>query len=91
MSIPDLPTVPEISAQSKSGLKYHIMGTVQHWCEGGVDRVRHPFVPAFREHKEPIIRNDDGLHAGLEAGACRRIYIHAMLSRSAAGGRHRCR
>ncbi len=29
MSIPDLPTVPEISAQSKSGLKYHIMGTVQ--------------------------------------------------------------
>ena len=29
MSIPDLPTVPEISSQSKSGLKYHIMGTVQ--------------------------------------------------------------
>ena len=29
MSIPDLPTVPEVSAQSKSGLKYHIMGTVQ--------------------------------------------------------------
>jgi len=29
MSIPDLPTVPEISAQSKSGIKYHILGTVQ--------------------------------------------------------------
>src|SRR5215218_4604068 len=29
MSIPDLPTVPEISAQSRSGLKYHIMGTIQ--------------------------------------------------------------
>jgi uncharacterized protein (TIGR00266 family) len=29
MSIPDLPTVPEISSQSKNGLKYHIMGTVQ--------------------------------------------------------------
>ncbi len=29
MSIPDLPTVPEVSAQSKSGLQYHIMGTVQ--------------------------------------------------------------
>ena len=29
MSIPDLPTVPEISAQSRGGLKYHIMGTIQ--------------------------------------------------------------
>src|SRR6185436_7682038 len=29
MSIPDLPTVPEVSAQSRSGLKYHIMGTIQ--------------------------------------------------------------
>jgi uncharacterized protein (TIGR00266 family) len=29
MSIPDLPTIPEVSAQSKSGMKYHIMGTVQ--------------------------------------------------------------
>jgi uncharacterized protein (TIGR00266 family) len=29
MSIPDLPTVPEVSGQSKSGIKYHIMGTVQ--------------------------------------------------------------
>jgi uncharacterized protein (AIM24 family) len=29
MSIPDLPTVPEVSGQSKSGLKYHILGTVQ--------------------------------------------------------------
>ena len=29
MSIPDLPTVPEVSAQSKSGLKYHILGTIQ--------------------------------------------------------------
>ncbi len=29
MSIPDIPTPPEISGQSKSGLKYHIMGTVQ--------------------------------------------------------------
>jgi uncharacterized protein (TIGR00266 family) len=29
MSIPDLPTVPEITGQSKSGLKYHILGTVQ--------------------------------------------------------------
>lgn len=29
MSIPDLPTPPEISGQSKSGMKYHILGTVQ--------------------------------------------------------------
>ena len=29
MSIPDLPTVPEISGQTKSGFKYHILGTVQ--------------------------------------------------------------
>jgi len=29
MSIPDLPTVPEVSAQTKSGIKYHILGTVQ--------------------------------------------------------------
>jgi len=29
MSVPDLPTLPEISAQSKSGIKYHILGTVQ--------------------------------------------------------------
>ena len=29
MSIPDIPTVAEISGQSKSGLKYHILGTVQ--------------------------------------------------------------
>jgi len=29
MSIPDLPTVPEISGQTKSGIKYHILGTVQ--------------------------------------------------------------
>jgi uncharacterized protein (TIGR00266 family) len=29
MSIPDIPTPHEVSGQSKSGLKYHIMGTVQ--------------------------------------------------------------
>jgi uncharacterized protein (TIGR00266 family) len=29
MSIPDIPTVPEVSGQSKSGIKYHILGTVQ--------------------------------------------------------------
>lgn len=29
MSIPDLPTVPEITGQSASGLRYHILGTVQ--------------------------------------------------------------
>lgn len=29
MSIPDLPTPPEISGQAKSGIKYHILGTVQ--------------------------------------------------------------
>ncbi len=29
MSIPDIPTPPEVSGQSKSGLKYHIRGTVQ--------------------------------------------------------------
>ncbi len=29
MSIPDLPTPPEVSAQSKSGIQYHILGTVQ--------------------------------------------------------------
>lgn len=29
MSIPDLPTVPETSAQAKSGLQYHILGTIQ--------------------------------------------------------------
>ena len=29
MSIPDLPTIPEISGQSRSGMKYHILGTVQ--------------------------------------------------------------
>jgi uncharacterized protein (TIGR00266 family) len=29
MSIPDLPTIPEISGQTKSGIKYHILGTVQ--------------------------------------------------------------
>ena len=29
MSIPDLPTIPEFQGQSKSGLRYHILGTVQ--------------------------------------------------------------
>jgi uncharacterized protein (TIGR00266 family) len=29
MSIPDLPTIPEVSAQTKAGVKYHILGTVQ--------------------------------------------------------------
>lgn len=29
MSIPDIPTVPEVSGQSKSGIKYHILGTIQ--------------------------------------------------------------
>ena len=29
MSIPDLPTPPEVSAQTRSGTKYHILGTVQ--------------------------------------------------------------
>ena len=29
MSIPDLPTIPEVSGMSKAGIKYHIMGTVQ--------------------------------------------------------------
>jgi uncharacterized protein (TIGR00266 family) len=29
MSIPDLPSVPEISGQSRSGIKFHILGTVQ--------------------------------------------------------------
>jgi uncharacterized protein (TIGR00266 family) len=29
MSIPDLPTIPEVSGQSRGGLKYHILGTVQ--------------------------------------------------------------
>jgi len=29
MSIPDLPTIPEISGQTKSGINYHILGTVQ--------------------------------------------------------------
>ena len=29
MSIPDLPTLPETSGQSSSGLRYHILGTVQ--------------------------------------------------------------
>jgi uncharacterized protein (TIGR00266 family) len=29
MSIPDLPTIPEVSGQSRGGLRYHILGTVQ--------------------------------------------------------------
>jgi len=29
MSIPDLPTIPEVSGQSRSGIKYHILGTIQ--------------------------------------------------------------
>jgi len=29
MSIPDLPTLPEISGQTRGGIKYHILGTVQ--------------------------------------------------------------
>lgn len=29
MSIPDIPTIPETSGQSRSGLQYHILGTVQ--------------------------------------------------------------
>ena len=29
MSIPDLPTIPELTGQTKAGLKYHILGTVQ--------------------------------------------------------------
>src|SRR5260221_12404950 len=29
MSIPDLPTLPEISGQSKSGTSFHILGTIQ--------------------------------------------------------------
>lgn len=29
MTIPDLPTIPEVTGQAASGLKYHILGTVQ--------------------------------------------------------------
>ena len=29
MSIPDLPTLPEVSGVSNSGLRYHILGTIQ--------------------------------------------------------------
>ena len=29
MSIPDLPTIPEITGQTKTGIQYHILGTVQ--------------------------------------------------------------
>jgi uncharacterized protein (TIGR00266 family) len=29
MSIPDIPTVPEVKGQSKTGINYHILGTVQ--------------------------------------------------------------
>ncbi|MES2300104.1 MAG: TIGR00266 family protein [Pseudomonadota bacterium] len=29
MSIPDIPTVPEVTGVSRSGLRYHIMGTIQ--------------------------------------------------------------
>ena len=29
MSIPDLPTLPEVSSQTRSGIKYHILGTIQ--------------------------------------------------------------
>ncbi len=29
MSIPDLPSVPEVTGQSRNGVKYHILGTVQ--------------------------------------------------------------
>jgi uncharacterized protein (TIGR00266 family) len=29
MSIPDLPTPPEVSGQTKAGIKYHILGTIQ--------------------------------------------------------------
>jgi uncharacterized protein (TIGR00266 family) len=29
MSIPDIPTLPEISGQTRNGIKYHILGTVQ--------------------------------------------------------------
>lgn len=29
MSIPDLPTVPEVQGQSNSGLRYHILGNIQ--------------------------------------------------------------
>lgn len=29
MSIPDIPTLPEVSGQSRTGIKYHILGTVQ--------------------------------------------------------------
>jgi uncharacterized protein (TIGR00266 family) len=29
MSIPDLPTLPEVSGQSAAGIKFHILGTVQ--------------------------------------------------------------
>lgn len=29
MSIPDLPTPPEVSGQSKAGITYHILGTIQ--------------------------------------------------------------
>ena len=29
MSIPDIPTVPEVKGQSKSGIQYHILGTIQ--------------------------------------------------------------
>lgn len=29
MSIPDLPTIPDVSGISRSGIKYHILGTIQ--------------------------------------------------------------
>ncbi len=29
MSIPDIPTLPEVAGQTRAGMRYHIMGTVQ--------------------------------------------------------------
>ena len=60
MSIPDLPTVPDVSSQSKSGLTYHILGTVQQTL--AVDLNPGQTIFSYTVGKTPVLES-----AGLEA------------------------
>ena len=58
MSIPDLPTVPEISAQSRSGLQYHILGTVQQTLAVDLQKFRAPTdLPTLLYHIKPVFQS----------------------------------
>ncbi len=57
--------------------RFDFVGAVEHRRDGGVDRIRDPRLPAFREQKQSGVRTDDGLHGRLKAWTQRRARLHA--------------